>query len=503
MEPAPTAPAAPSGSQAPAASAADLYRSAWSSARDIVRRRHLDLIAEGGLILAYFLLRTVGAGPLALAWWVVAAIGLALVSPVAGLVVLAAIAPFDEPLGLSRALGFKHLLLLAIAASVGARILPRPRSFPRSVPLLLAAGLAIGTLAGVALGYRKFGSTIGWENFQYWLAGMGGGLIVLLAAAWVARRNEPRPFIVAVVAAAIGGYVSLVDWLRPALIRDGPLDWLVSANRFDLRLTGIIASPNAVAAAIVVPTAFLAVQAVLGREPRTRILAGLATLPLLGTLWFTYSRAALLAVFAIAVICAWRIRRPLGAGLLAVGLVVGILVAPGYLAARHDAVGGEGTVTPGSLLVASDQMRFRAWGATVAMAADSPLYGHGFRSFKRLGPRYGEPVLGSPHNEWLRPFAEEGVFVGLIGLGFLASTLVVLARQRGVFFTAVLAGFAGWAIMATFNNPFLFIQVNVVVFTVLGTALAMAAGKRAEPAHETAATQETTIGFAASGPGGP
>jgi len=183
----------------------------------------------------------------------------------------------------------------------------------------------------------------------------------------------------------------------------------------------------------------------------------------------------LLAVFAIAVVCAWRIRRTLGAVVLATGLVAGLILAPGYLAARHEAVGGEGAIREGSILVASDQLRFRAWGATLRMAADSPVVGHGFRSFKRLGPRYGEPLLGSPHNEWLRPFAEEGVAVGLAGIGFLVTSLVILGRRRDAFFSAILAGFAGWAIMATFNNPLLFVQVNAIVFTVVGSALGLAA----------------------------
>ncbi len=70
------------------------------------------------------------------------ALGLTLLSPVSGLVVLVAIAPWDEPLTLGHALGLRNLLPLALAASVGVRILFRPRSMPWSLPTLLALGPA-------------------------------------------------------------------------------------------------------------------------------------------------------------------------------------------------------------------------------------------------------------------------------------------------------------------------------------------------------------------------
>src|SRR4029079_13667195 len=81
----------------------------------------------------------------------------------------------------------------------------------------------------------------------------------------------------------------------------------------------------------------------------------------------------------------------------------------------------EGAVTTGSILVASDEFRFRAWAAALQMVQDKPLVGQGYLAYKELADVFGDPVLGSPHNEWLRIFAEEGVIVGLVGIAFLVA----------------------------------------------------------------------------------
>jgi hypothetical protein len=108
------------------------------------------------------------------------------------------------------------------------------------------------------------------------------------------------------------------------------------------------------------------------------------------------------------------------------------------------------------------------------MWLDEPLVGHGFRSYHALGAAYGDEVLTAPHNEWLRLFAEEGVFVGLAGLGFVLGTLAWLSRPRDWLGTGLLGAFAGYSLAATFNNPLLFIQVSIICFTLAGAGLARA-----------------------------
>jgi O-antigen ligase len=199
-------------------------------------------------------------------------------------------------------------------------------------------------------------------------------------------------------------------------------------------------------------------------------------------LYVTYSRAALLALFVMAVVLCWRIRRAMGVAVLAVGIVAGALLLPSYLQLRSQSA-PEGAIQPGSILVASDEYRFRAWETAIRMWQVEPITGHGFLAYKQLADSFGDPVLGSPHNEWLRLFAEEGTVAGIVGLAFVASSLWWLARRRDAIAGGILSGVAGYFLMASFNNPFLFIQISVVVFIALGTGLALTRS-RGQPAAD-------------------
>jgi O-antigen ligase len=252
------------------------------------------------------------------------------------------------------------------------------------------------------------------------------------------------------------------------------MGWVLRPDRIQTRLTGIIPSPNGVASLVIVPVGVYAAALALARDIRLRAIAAVALPVLVVTLYFTYSRAALLGIFVVAVIVAWKVRRVAGIALLAVGIVAGAILLPGYLQSRAGAVGGEGAVDPSGVFVASDAHRIQAWRSATQMFIESPLVGHGFLAYRELHEDYGDPVLRSPHNEWLRLFAEGGVLVGLAGLAFGVSTFVGLWRRTGWLATGALAAFAGWAVAATFNNPLLFIQVGVIVFTVVGTGLAHA-----------------------------
>jgi O-antigen ligase len=156
---------------------------------------------------------------------------------------------------------------------------------------------------------------------------------------------------------------------------------------------------------------------------------------------------------------------------LASGLLVGALALPAYLELRASEVGSASART-GTILVASDLQRFTAWEASIRMFADRPITGWGYRSYRVIGDRYGDAVLNSPHNEWLRFFAEQGIAGGLAGLALVVTGLARLARMPGWLGTGVLAAFLSYAIAASFNNPLLFIQVSIVTFTIVGTGLA-------------------------------
>ena len=469
--------------------AIDLYRAGWTAVRDTTARLHVATLVEIALVAAYVLLRTTDATRPLLSAWVVAASTVAILAPSSGLVLLAAIAPFTEPFSLTRQLGVKPLLVAAVAAGVVARLAievaagrPSRRDVIAALRRPSPAGIAIGAslvvLAGTALGIALTARTLGRAEadlaWQTWAGGIGAAFTLLLAGAWAGRRGDLRPLVVAVGAAVVGGVVSLADFLNATAVRDSAFGWLVRPNRFELRLTGIIPSPNGVAALLIVPVGLLAATALLARDRRLQALALAAVLPLGVALYFTYSRAALIGLFLIAVVVAWRLRRWLGAGLLAAGLVAAVVLLPSYLASRNAAVGGEGDVQDGEVLVASDALRFRAWGAASRMWLDEPIIGHGFLSYRTLHGQFGDPILRSPHNEWLRLFAEEGAIVGLAGLAFVAATAVALGRRRDVVSSGVLAGFLAFTVAATFNNPLLFVQVVAIAFPIVGIGLGRA-----------------------------
>ena len=462
----------------------DLYRAIWATGSGLFGRPRARLSIEIGFVAVWAVLRMAGAGFELSAAWTAAAIVLAILSPGSGLVVLVATAPWDDPLFLSRSLGLRHLLPLALAASVGLRILVRPRSVPQLVPFAVAlALLAVTLLLGVGSMFVRYGRTTGWDVASSWLAGLGGAMLVFLVAVWIGRGGDRRPVWAAVIAAAAAGILSLGDYLLPDAFRGLPIQGLLADKEFGTRLAGAIASPNAMVSLLVTPTAILAAALVLGRDRRLRVAAAVVLPPLLLTLWFTYSRAALLGIFAIAVIVLWRWRRRVGIALLVVGLAAGIALAPSYLQARGGVLGGSAAVEPGKVLIASDEQRITAWIAAGRMWLDEPLVGHGFRSYKLLGPEYGDQTLGSPHNEWLRLFAEEGIVGGVLGLAFVLSVALRLARAPGWLATGALGGFVAWALTATFNNPFLFLQVSAIALTVAG--IMVGAGHRTPEAAPT------------------
>lgn len=454
----------------------DLYRAGWTAAARIGSRRWVSTALAVGMLATYVGLRSVDADRNLLVAWVVIAGVVTILSPVSGLMILAGIAPFTEPITFSRQLGARPVLIAILGAAVAIRYVAagaRPRP---PLPVVLAGGLAVGTAVGVGVILIRYGQGAAGDAAQNWLAGIGGAMVVLTAAAWLARDGDRRPLIAAVLAGAAAAIISVADFSSATLIRGGPLDWTVRSAWYPARLMGVIPSPNGTAALLIGPAAVLVAAAVLGRDARLRLLGAAAAVPLLAGLYFTYSRAALIGIFFIVVICAWRIRRWVGATILVIGLGAALLLAPAYLQARGQSIGGDyARPQPGQIFIPSDQWRLNAWATAARMWADEPLIGQGFFAYGRLATQFGDDVLKAPHNEWLRLFAEEGFIVGLLGIAFVIATFAWLARDRTWLGAGILAAFVGWCVAATFNNPFGYVQVNTIIFTIVGTGIARAA----------------------------
>jgi O-antigen ligase/polysaccharide polymerase Wzy-like membrane protein len=450
---------------------------------DAVRERvpHAAIVAEAALIACYFLARTVNVPDAVLGVWLALAAVVTLISPTSGLVLLAAIGPFSEGILVARGLGGKPFLVVLLVLAVASRVAIRPTTWVRPpAAVLLAIAILAGTAAGLVVNWIRFGPDSFNGAWQTWLGGIASALVVFIAAAWVARRGELRPLVVVLAAAAAAALVSLADFLAPEAFRSTFLGWTASAPPLVGRLTGVIRSPTSTAALIMIPATVLLTAAALGRGLWLRLAALAVAVPLLLAAYLTYNRAVFLALFAVAVVVGWRIRRPLGVGILAVGLVIGALLVPGYMSARGAATGA--VLEPGQVLIASDQQRLNAWATAGRMFLDSPLIGQGYRSYREVGVSFGDTVLNAPHNEWLRLFAEDGVVVGLAGLAFVAVTAWTLARKPGWLETATLGAFLSFVLAAAFNNPFLFNQVTIPAFVVAGTGIALSRLGGPEPA---------------------
>jgi hypothetical protein len=466
----------------------DLYRATWAAARDAFVRYHAAIAIELGMIAVWVLIRTLfGVETRLYLLWTIVAILITFVSPASGLVILVGTAPFFEPVTVSRVLGMRHFLVAALGVSVALRLVAGGwRRMPWSAPVVLAIIIAGLTALGVANTVARFPADWAWHAAHSWVATIGGAMVILVVAVWGARDGTWRPVAVAIVAAVVAGVASLIEHFVPGAVSLGPLTWIGFWKDFHGRLGGLIASPNAMAALLIVPTSVLVFWVLRGRRAVwTRVAALVAAGAMLVCLYVTYSRAALLAVFLLAVLVAWRTRRVLGAGLAVVGIVTGAVLLPGYLQLRSESA-PEGAVTPGSIIVASDLQRFHAWDAAARMWLDEPVTGQGFLAYKQLADAYGDPVLSSPHNEWLRLFAEEGVLAGVAGLAFVASILWRLARRRDAVASGILAGAMGYFLMASFNNPFLFVSVSAVAFSMIGFGLAQAHNPEAEVEPATA-----------------
>jgi O-antigen ligase/polysaccharide polymerase Wzy-like membrane protein len=441
-------------------------------------------LVEGALILAWFLLRTVDVHPAAMLLWLALATLLSMVAPTSGLVILAAIGPFNEGFILTRDIGAKSFLALLLVGSVAVRVAFGWRAWRRpSAPVVLAVVLLVGTAAGLWISRLRFGEAFFNSAWQIWLTGNGTMLLTFLASIWVARRGEMRPLVVTFVSATVAGLVSLIDWSAAEAFRTSLAAWMVSGPPIG-RLTGVMRSPTSTAALVTLPAMLCLAAVVAGRDRRLRLGAGLVAIPLLVAAYFTYNRAVFLALYALVVVLAWRVRPRYGIALAAVGLAVGLAIFPRYMALRIEAAGS--APPPGQVLLGSDIQRLEAWGASVRMFIDQPIFGHGYRAYREVSKAFGGIALNAPHNEWLRLFAEHGVFIGLAGLAFVIATVVWLARIPGWLGAGIIGAFVSFALAACFNNPFLFNQVTIPAMVIAGTGVGLAGHVKAAPATEPA-----------------
>ena len=442
------------------------------SLRQAAVRNRVAIGVELGLVVLWFALRTT-VDVRSSAYLVITVIVcvVAVLSPTSGLVILVATAPFFEPAPIFRELGMRHVLVAVLGISVVVRLVAGGwRQLPRSPALILGCLVAGITAAGVAHTAQEFDPAVGTHAAFVWLKSVGGAMILLIVGAWVARTGEARPLIAATVACALASILSLIEVAQPGLISDGPLSWIGFWKDFGVRVSGIIPAPNAVATMLLIP-ATLALAAAGHHHGVRRVAALLVALPMVAASLLTLSRTAIGALYLATVV--FVARRRLGAGLivLGVGVVLAVVGVPLFIEFRANRVGVFATQSPIEWLLGADQARLSAWAAAIRMWEASPIVGHGFLSYRTLADSFGDPRLGSPHNEVLRVFAEEGIVGGVAIIAFVATLFRELARRPGWIGAGLLAGAVGYWAGAMFNNPILYIQVSAMSFVFAGFGL--------------------------------
>ena len=418
------------------------------------------------LVAAYAAVQTLALPEPVPTIWLAVAVGLTLLSPLGGLTIAAAIGPFTEALTDSGQITAMPYLLAALGVAVLVRVvitrpLPRP-----SWPVVLGLLLMIGTALGVVNSYLSYGDELGRQAAEMWVPSIGGAMTVLIAAAWVGWRESVAPFFIAIASSASAAILSVVNLETNGFLRQSTaIGWLLREETTGNRLTGIIPAPNPAAVIFLLGFAGALALAVLAfRRWWTRLLPLPIAAACLAAIFLTGSRSGMLgaAVATTLILIAWHWRVGLAAGVALIATIIALIPA--------------GIIR--DVPIAAEQTRIDAWVATLRLWSQHPIFGAGFRSFEWLHPDVGSAVVNAPHNEWLRFLAEEGIVLGLVGLAFALLTPIVLLRANNWIAATGAAVAAGAFVAANFNNPFIYTQVNVALFTMIGIGLGLAVRRR-------------------------
>ena len=214
----------------------------------------------------------------------------------------------------------------------------------------------------------------------------------------------------------------------------------------------------------------------------------LAAVPLAAALWFSGSRAALLAAPA-GLIVAWVVSRRLRRRAMAVTLLA---VVAGTIALALVSTRTGQAAARTALDIRVDLVR-----VGLHVAALDPVFGVGLGRFELMSARYISPELAAnfpaaadgenAHNNFLQVLAELGVFGLGTFLWVLATPFVLAARHRtdrppsG---PALVGGLAAFAVTCLAGHPLLTAHVRWCFFLVVGlSAGLLASGQSAELAR--------------------
>lgn len=195
---------------------------------------------------------------------------------------------------------------------------------------------------------------------------------------------------------------------------------------------------------------------------------------------------------------------PVGRSKIASVLLI-VLIGAGWIGGKRlfsesaapTTTGGEVAQAPPTI-GGGFEVRQRVWLASLPMIADRLFTGYGSGQFAVQFPPYRDPVelelstwnhqieqnteVENPHNDWLLPWIEGGVLVGVSWWIYLGSVLFACwraLRRGGPWQRAIAAGALGTVIGAFFNAPLLYNpSASVMSFLLFGALLGPGAERR-------------------------
>jgi O-antigen ligase len=431
---------------------------AASLSRPLLQALPICVVILAGMALGSGALSTAGA----LGAWAAA-----IISPPAGLAILAFMTPLKSPV--LAAPGFNTFLVGAILLGCVYRLpIDRPNLRPSLALLLLLAFtlyVAVQQLPELAAGYPgPVSHHIGYLFIQFSTLAA-----VAVAAAYVTRGRAVAPFLAAsLLGAVVAAILTIAVYVLPA----GPLANLVVQPEPGSRVVGPFGDPNYFG--LFQATAISAALAmyVIARSRRVRLLLA-GTLIVLGIAFaIALSRAALVALAAGVVTLAFtRSRRTGLLAVLAVAVFV-FVVYPVYLQLRLLADAGALPATQAALVLErSDASRLAAALAGPQMFMTSPVFGIGFGQYPLMSGRYtGYPI--ESHNWYMNVLAEQGLVGVLLWVPMLAAITRALVRATSPARSVGLAVFVTYAVGSVFLQPPYSVQTSAFAVIVVVTALA-------------------------------
>ncbi len=378
-------------------------------------------LALAGVIVAGM---AVGIGTLSLAG-VVMTLGVALVSPATGLIVLAVVSPLSPPLVLP-APGVPPAMVIAILGGCLGRLAVERRPLHVGLPLFLALGFMLYVLVQQTP-----------EMLSLWAGQQGRVTVTMfiqvatlfaaaLATALVVRGRPVTVYLVALgIGAGLAASVALIVYVvpsPPAFVQN-----LTNEMRITARSIGPFLDPNYFGTFLATAAVLFMASFPMARSRAVRIALVTLVVVVVAALATTLSRGAFVAFLAGVLALALTVSRRWAVATLLVSVVAVILVYPAFAEYRF------GEVSSSAIEALNESGRQYAAAAGIRIFESSPIFGVGLGHYEEATVRIGELLAPiESHNWYVNVLAEQGIVGIVLWLGLILTVLRAVWLRGGI-----------------------------------------------------------------------